>query len=188
MARIKKDELEHCIRNKRCVDCHEQNEVIEASEFQRRRRLIVPCCRKHFNEYRSKMSRPNHRKHQRRSQTKLKMGICSYPGCHHKLIPQELIPRQLRDRSCGLHGRVRAFRLNRSSMSEFIIKHCLTAEQREGMKLRNIVYKPDEPLAFVGLQYPKSYQTLILPAIDLRRRYDENLLQVKNKIGYGQYS
>ena len=124
MPRIKKDDLEYCVRNKRCIDCHAQNEVIEASEFQRRRRLVVPCCRKHFNEYKSKMSQPNHRKYQRRSENKQKLGVCSYPGCHNKLIPQELIPRQLRDRSCGLHGTIRAFRLNRTAISDFILDYC----------------------------------------------------------------
>ena len=84
------------------------------------------------------------------------------------------------ERTCGLHGVVKPSRVNRITVSRFIIDHCLTAEQREGMKLRNIIYKPGEPLAFVGLQYPSSYQTLILPAIDLRRRYNENSLQVRN--------
>jgi hypothetical protein len=123
------------------------------------------------------MSQLNHRKYERRSQNKQKLGICVYPGCHNKLIPRELIPRWMRERSCGLHGTVRAFRLNRSAMSEFIVDHCLTAEQRKGMKLRNMVYKPGEPLAFIGLQYPGYYQTLVWPAIDLRRRYDENSLK-----------
>ena len=173
MPRIKKDDLEYCVRNKRCIDCHAQNEVIEASEFQRRRRLVVPCCRKHFNEYKSKMSQPNHRKYQRRSENKQKLGICSYPGCHNKLIPQELIPRQLRDRSCGLHGTIRAFRLNRTAISDFILDYCLTTEQRKCVRLRSIIYKPGEPLAFVGLQYPSAYQLQVWPASDLRRRYDE---------------
>jgi hypothetical protein len=41
------------------------------------------------------------------------------------------------------------------------------------VRLRSIIYKPGEPLAFVGLQYPSAYQLQVWPASDLRRRYDE---------------
>ena len=140
---------------------------------QQRRRLKVPCCRKHFNEYRSKMSEPNQRKYKRRSQAKQKRGLCVYSGCRNRLIPREMLPRRMRERCCGLHGTGRTFRLNRITMGKFIIDHCLTAEQRKDVRLRNVIYKRGDGLVFLGVQYPGSYQTQVWPASDLRRRYDE---------------
>ena len=105
------------------------------------------------------MSELNQRKSERRSQTRQKLGRCVCSGCDNKLIPPELIlPRSMRERTCGMHAVVKPSRMNRIAISEFFIDHCLTAEQRKGMKLRNIIYKPGEPLAFIGLQYPGSYQ------------------------------
>jgi hypothetical protein len=77
------------------------------------------------------------------------------------------------ERCCGLHGTFKAFRVNRITMSKFFIDHCLTAEQRKGMKLRNIIYKRGEQFAFIGLQYPGSYQTQVWAASELERLYAE---------------
>ena len=41
------------------------------------------------------------------------------------------------------------------------------------MKLRNIIYKPGEPFAFIGLQYLNSYQTQVWAASELQRLYAE---------------
>ena len=174
MRRITKDERVHCVKFNECLDCHAKGEDTKAiGPPQQRRKLKVPCCRKHFNEYRSKMSQLNQRKYQRRSQTKQKLGRCVHSGCRNKLIPRELLPRRMRERCCGLHGTFKAFRVNRIAMSKFITDHCLTAEQRKDMRLRNVIYKRPEGLVFIGMQYPGYYQTQIWSASDLRRRYDE---------------
>jgi hypothetical protein len=54
-----------------------------------------------------------------------------------------------------------------------MIDHCLAAEERKDMKLRNIIYKSDEGLVFIGMQYPGYYQTQVWSASDLQRRYNE---------------
>jgi hypothetical protein len=177
MSRITKDDREYCLGNKKCLDCYAENKDIEATDFHPREKWEVPCCRKHFNEYRSKMSQLNHRNYERRSQTKQKLEICIYPGCHNKLIPRELIPAGMRDRSCGLHGTFRAFQLNRMAMKQVVIDHCLTAEERKDMNLRSIIYETGEPLAFIGVQHPAYYQTQIWPASDLQFQHNETHLK-----------
>jgi hypothetical protein len=62
--------------------------------------------------------------------------------------------------------------MNRIAMGKFVVDHCLTAEERKRVKLRNIIYEPSEGLAFVGLQYPTYYQTQGWSASELRRLYD----------------
>lgn len=173
MPRIIRDELEDCVKFNLCWDCYAEYKAVKAIALQQCRKLKVPRCRKHFNEYRSKMSRLSQLKYKCRSQTKQKLGLCVYPGCHNKLIPRELLPRSMRERTCGIHGTFKSSHLNRIAMREFIIDHCLTAEERKDMKVRNIVCKRGEGLIFIGMQYPGYYQTQVWPASDLQLRYDE---------------
>jgi hypothetical protein len=84
-----------------------------------------------------------------------------------------------------MHAVVKPSRMNRIAISKFFIDHCLTAEQRKGMKLRNIIYKPGEPFAFIGLQYPGSYQTQGWAASELQRLYAESLTNVHRHSGSG---
>ena len=159
MPRIKKDDLEYCVKYEKCLDCYAKDKDTKAVRHQQRGKLRVPCCQKDFDDHERKMREVNPSKYARRAARKQKTGLCVYHGCHRKLIPREILPLRIRtERTCGLHGTFKASRLNRIAMSKFIIDHCLTAEQRKGMKLRNIIYKPGEPLAFIGLQYPGSYQ------------------------------
>jgi hypothetical protein len=120
------------------------------------------------------MREVNPSKYARRAAKRQKARLCVYHGCSNPLIPPEILPTRLRsERTCGLHGTFKAFRVNRIAISEFIIDHCLPPEQRKGVKLRNMIYKPGEPLAFIGLQYPGYYSTQAWPASDLERRYAE---------------
>ena len=174
MSRIRKDDLDYCIKDKQCWDCYAEGKTTEAVRVQQRGKLRVPCCRKHFDNHERKMREVNSSKYARRAGKRQKAGLCIYHGCHHPLIPREILPTRLRsERSCGLHGTFKAFRVNRITMSKFFIDHCLTVEQRKGMKLRNIIYKPGEPFAFIGLQYPNSYQTQVWAASELQRLYAE---------------
>ena len=174
MPRIKRDDLDYCIKDKQCWDCYAEGKTAEAVRHQRRGKLEVPCCHEHFDNHERKMRDVNPAKYARRAARKQKAGLCIYHGCRHPLIPREILPTRLRsERCCGLHGTFKAFRVNRITMSKFFIDHCLTAEQRKGMKLRNIIYKRGEQFAFIGLQYPGSYQTQVWAASELERLYAE---------------
>jgi hypothetical protein len=174
MPRIKKDDLEYCVKYEKCLDCYAKDKDTKAVRHQQRGKLRVPCCQKDFDDHERKMREVNPSKYARRAARKQKTGLCVYHGCHRKLIPREILPLRIRtERTCGLHGTFKASRLNRIAMSKFIIDHCLTAEQRKGMKLRNMVYKPGEPLAFIGLQYPRHYSTQCWSASELQRLYAE---------------
>src|ERR1017187_8601043 len=97
MPRVDKDDLEYCRKNHQCWDCYVEFKATEAiAPLQRRRKRDVPCCRRHFNQYRSRISELNGCKYGRRSETKQKLGLCVCSPCCNKLIPPEIIPRWLR--------------------------------------------------------------------------------------------
>lgn len=79
----------------------------------------------------------------------------------------------MREGSCGLHGTFKAFRVNRVAIIKLIIEQCLTPEERKDMTLQNIIYKPNEPFVFLGMQYPDHYSTIAWTASSLLRRYTE---------------
>ena len=129
MPRIRKDDLKYCVDFNQCWDCHAELKATEAIRVQQRGKLRVPCCRKHFDNHERKMREVNPSKYARRAAKRQKTGVCVYHGCHHTLIPREILPLRLRsERCCGLHGRFRPFRVNRIAMSKFFINHCLTAD------------------------------------------------------------
>lgn len=146
MARISKDELEYCVRQNVCSDCHSEENVKAAVEFQTRGRLKVPCCRKHFNAYRSKINEADARKYARTSAVQREAGECNYKGCHHKLIPQELLPPWWkREGTCGMHVAFKAFRVNREGLLNILL----------------------------GLAKPGLYHTKCFSASDLLERYKQ---------------
>jgi hypothetical protein len=130
----------------------------------------VPCCVAHFNAYKSKLSQASARKYLRSSEAKERAGRCVYKGCHRKLIPRELLPPWIRERTCGLHGTFKAFRVNRIELLRFITEHCLTEEERKGTP-ENIVYKRDLGVVFVGVRFDNRYQTTHRSAAELLKQY-----------------
>jgi hypothetical protein len=92
VARTSKDELEYCRKQNACYDCHSDGKVEPSLKLQTRGSLKVPCCRKHFNAYKSKINEAGARKYARSSAIKREAGECTYKGCDHKLIPRELLP------------------------------------------------------------------------------------------------
>jgi hypothetical protein len=168
MPRITKENLEYCVNLNKCLDCYIEDKDVAAVGFQQRKGPRVPCCRQHFEDYKAKVSQTNVLKYARRSARRQKLGRCIC--CQSKLIPRELLPPWMHDISCGVHG---AWRPNRVAMFQFIRDYCLTPEERKGMKLQNIIYKRDEGLVFIGIQYPDHYSTQAWAARDLERRYRE---------------
>jgi hypothetical protein len=80
----------------------------------------------------------------------------------------------MRERSCGLHGTFKAFRVNRVAIIKLIMDQCLPPEERKDMTQQNIIYKCGEPFVFIGMQYPGYYSTQVWSATDLLRRYAES--------------
>jgi hypothetical protein len=174
MPRISKDDLEYCSKFKKCYDCYREEKDVQALSLQARRKLLVPCCRKHFGDYVEKMRQANASKYAQHSERKQKAGICGYHGCQAKLIPRELLPPWgRRERTCGQHGTFKAFQINRIAVIQYIMDHCLTLEKRETARLQNVIYKRGEGLAFTGIQYPNGYLTQIWSASGLERRIKE---------------
>jgi hypothetical protein len=172
VPRISKDDLGYCREHNECLDCHLSGIVKSSAKTQTRGKLKVPCCVPHFNAYRSKLSQANSRKYRRSSEAKERAGRCVYKGCHNKLIPQELLPPWIRERTCGLHGAFKAFRINRTAIVQFIDEHCLSEDERKGT-VQNIVYKPKQGIVFIGLRYDNRYQTKLLSARNLIQQYLE---------------
>lgn len=76
---------------------------------------------------------------------KRKAGQCVAPGCHNKLIPHELLPTWWKqEKICGMHGRFKAFRVNRAAIVKFIIERCLGPGLGEGMVAQSIIYHAGE--------------------------------------------
>jgi hypothetical protein len=174
MPRIPKDDLEYCSKFKKCCDCYREEKDVQALRFQRRRKLQVPCCRKHFDDYVEKMRQARALKYARHCARRQKAGLCGYSGCQAKLIPPELLPHWRRgERTCGQHGTFKAFQINRIAVIQYIIDHCLTLEKRETAMLQNVIYKRGEGLAFIGIQYPNLYETHVGSASNLERRIKE---------------
>jgi hypothetical protein len=173
MARISREELKYCREQNECFDCHSDDVVNPAAKLQRRAQLEVPCCWRHWYAYKSKTNQANAEKYARRSAAKRQAGQCVCPGCHNKLIPQELLPPWIRESTCGMHGALKAFRVNRAAMVQFIIEHCLSDEERKDMTAQNIIYKPGGDFVWFGAQHPGYYHTKGFSARDLLRRYKQ---------------
>ena len=174
MPRITKDDLEYCVKFNKCWDCYREEKDVQAFGRQRRRKLRVPCCRKHLDDHIEKMRQAKALKYARHCERRQKAGLCGYHGCRAKLIPQELLPPWgRRERTCGQHGTFKPFQINRIAIVQFIMDHCLTPEQRETAMLQNVIYKRGEGLAFIGIQYPNRYETHAGSASNLERRIKE---------------
>jgi hypothetical protein len=172
MARISRENLDYCSTRGECLDCHSQDKLRPSTEFQKRGRFTVPCCKAHFNAYKSRRSQANAKKYARRSAVRRKAGLCVAPGCHNKLIPQELLPPWVREITCGMHAEFRASAANRSSILRFIIEHWLTDEERKGTA-QNIIYKRRLGFVFFAAQYPGYFHTKIISASNLLERYKQ---------------
>ena len=173
MLRIKRDKLENCAKENQCWYCYVEDKETEATERPKRGKREVPCCRKHFYDYKRRMSQLNTSKYARRAARKQEAERCVHPGCHNKLIPRELLPSWARERICGMHGVFRAFRMSRGGLVPLIADHYVREEERKGMRLQNIIYKSGFTFAFIGIQYPRSYATQIWAASEVLRMYAE---------------
>lgn len=170
MPRISKDDLEYCSERNECLDCHSAGIVKPSVKTQTRGKLKVPCCVAHFNAYKSKLSQASAKKYRRSSEEKEEAGRCVYKGCHRKLIPQELLPPWIQERTCGIHGAFKAFRVNRTAILRFITEQCLTEEERKG-RPQNIIYKPELGVVCIGLRYDNRYETTIFSTRGLLQQY-----------------
>jgi hypothetical protein len=170
VPRISKDDLDYCRKRNECLDCHSAGIVKSSARTQTRGKLKVPCCVAHFNAYKSKLSQANARKYRRASERKELTGRCVYKGCHNDLIPRELLPPWIRERTCGMHGTFKAFRVNRVAMLRFITEQCLSEEERKG-KPENIVYDPKHGFAFIKLRYDNRKETIAFTARGLLEQY-----------------
>ena len=159
MPRISKDDLEYCREHNECVDCHLSGIVKSSARTQTRGKLKVPCCVAHSNAHKSKLSQASAGKYRRSSDAKARAGYCVYKGCHNKLIPQELLPPWIRERTCGMHTAFKAFRINRTAILQFITEHCLTEEERKGTP-QSIIYKPGTGFVHIKLRYDNREETL----------------------------
>jgi hypothetical protein len=170
VPRTSKDDLEFCRKYNACLDCYSVGLNKSAVKIQTRGKLKVPCCVAHSNAYKSKLSMAGARKYRRSSEAKEQAGRCVYKGCHRKLIPRELLPPWIRERTCGMHGAFKAFRINRAALLRFITEHCLTDEERKGTP-QSIIYKPGSGFVFVKLRYDNRNETTIRSAPELLEQY-----------------
>ena len=174
MTRTSRDDLDYCSKQKECLDCYLAGIVTTALKFQRRGKLDVPCCWPHLNAYKSEISKAGAKKYARSAAAKRESGECTYKGCEHKLIPQELLPRWWkRESTCGMHGAFKAFRVNREALLRFIIQHCLSPGLGEGMEAQNIIYHAGQGYILFGLSKPNLYPTKGFAASDLLERYEQ---------------
>lgn len=184
--RITEGDLEYCRQYKKCCDCYIKGKDTKAIRLQRRGKRRIPCCQEDFDNHKRKLKQVNASKYARRAARKQKTGTCVSNGCHRPLIPRELLPSWLRgERTCGTHGVFKECRENRLALGKVVIENYLTAEQRKGMRLQNIIYKRRRKgkayigLLFIGMQYPGHYTTQIWSVEDVQNRYDEIHLQEK---------
>jgi hypothetical protein len=121
------------------------------------------------------MSQINARKYRRRSAARLLVHQCVAPGCHNKLIPQDLLPPWVQEKTCGMHARFQSFPVSRTGLLRFIVEHCLTDEERKGMA-QSIIYKRRWGIVWFGTQHPAGYyHTKGFAKSDLIQRYTQAL-------------
>lgn len=174
MARISRENLDYCSKRGECLDCHSQDKFRLSTLLQKRGRFKVPCCKAHFFEYKNKVNKANVKKYDLRSAARRKAGLCVYPGCQHKLIPQEILPLWWkRESTCGMHGTFKAFRVNRTAIVKFLREHCLSPGQGDGMLAQHIIYHAGEGYVLFGLSKPNVYLTKGFSASDLLNRYEQ---------------
>ena len=92
MPRITKDDLEYCVKFNKCWDCYREEKDVQAFRLQRRRKLRVPCCRKHFDDHAEKMRQANALKYARHCERKQKAGLCGHSWLSGQADPRELLP------------------------------------------------------------------------------------------------
>lgn len=174
MKRASSDEVRYCTNKNECLDCHSDNIVKAAVDFLKRGMFRVPCCRAHFYAYKNKTNEANAKKYARSSAAKREAGECTYKGCHHKLIRPELLPPWWkRESTCGMHVAFKAFRVNREALLRFIIQHCLTPAESEGMTPQNIIYISGQGYILLGLGKPGLYHGKCFSASGLLERYKQ---------------
>ncbi len=174
MARISRENLDYCSTRRECFDCHSDHKVNAAVDFQKRGKFRVPCCRGHFYAYKNKINKANAKKYARSAASKREAGECTSKGCHHKLIPRELLPPWWkRESTCGMHGVFKAFRVNRAALVRFVMQHCLSPGLGEGMTAQHIIYYAREGYILLGLRKPNLYLTKGFAASDLLERYEQ---------------
>jgi hypothetical protein len=173
VARTPIDELEYCTAHNKCLDCHLEGYDTAAVKRQMRRTLNVPCCRRHLYAYKKKVNDADAKKYARASAQKRQARLCTYKGCHRKLIPQELLPPWIRESTCGLHFVIKAFRVNRASLLRLITEHCLTPEEREGMTAQNLVYRRGDGLVWFSARVGRTYITEIFSARSLLKLHEQ---------------
>jgi hypothetical protein len=172
MRRTSSEEVNYCTAKNECFDCHSNGKVKTAVDFQKRGKFRVPCCRAHFYIYKNKVNEASAKKYAKSSTAKREAGECTYKGCHHKLIPRELLPPWWkRENTCGIHVTFKAFRINREALLRFIIQHCLTPIESEGMTPQSVIYHAGQGYILLGLGKPGLYHTKCFSAIGLLKRY-----------------
>jgi hypothetical protein len=166
VPRLSVEDLKFCKQERICFDCYQAGDHRPGVELQRRGGFEVPCCRKHFYAYKNKINEAEAKKAARNFAEKRRTRRCIYKGCHHKLIPQELLPPWIRERTCGTHSRYKAFRVNRNTILPLLIEHYLTPEERE-MTVQHVIYKRRRGLVWFSVSEPGLYLTKCCWADDL---------------------
>ncbi len=171
MARLSGSDLEFCRAENICVDCYKDGRDTQAKKLQKRKRTQVPCCREHFYSYRAKLNQADANDYALNSSKKKAVGRCSFKGCKNKLIPRELLPPWISEKTCGVHARFKAFRANRSAMLRLITEHCLTQEERARFTAHNLIYRSGDSFVFFGAARGKSYKTIAFSSASLLELY-----------------
>ena len=181
VARLSAEDLEFCTEQKKCLDCYQKDDDTPAVKWQTRRQFKVPCCHKHFYEHKNKTNEADTKKYARNSAKKVKARMCVYKGCRGKLIPKELLPPWIDERTCGLHCKFKAFRTNRASILRFITEHCLTPEERDGMTAEDVVYRRGDGLVLFKWSQGQTSSTVIFSARDLLESLETSpLIEISN--------
>jgi hypothetical protein len=154
------EDLRVCAQEKKCLDCYLEGEDTRAVQWQQRRKVNVPCCRKHFYAHKKKTNEADAKKYARNSDQKRQKRQCVYKGCRNKLIPQELLPPWIKEKTCGLHTTFKAFRMNRASFLRLITEHCLKPEERDGWTVQCVVYRRGDALMWIGASNGRVYRTI----------------------------
>jgi hypothetical protein len=159
VPRLLIEDLKFCKQENICFDCYQEGGDKPGVELQTRKKLKVPCCRKHFYAYKKKINQAEAKKYARSSAEKRQMRQCTYKGCHRKLIPQELLPPWIKETTCGMHGTFKAFRVNRNTILRLITEYYLTPEERKSLTAQNVIYKPGESLVWFSAKEAGFYVT-----------------------------
>ena len=157
MARLNREDLRYCTAERRCLDCYQNQVDTPATQTQKRRKYVIPCCSGHYHQYLHKLSLQDAKKYKVGAARKHAQGECVSKGCSCHVIPVGILSPALREKTCGFHAKGKE--PSRTTIARVIIEHCYTPKERDGMIPQSIQFCKNYGLVVFTARVKNGYVT-----------------------------